>query len=81
MDRLRTCIDALRVLARSNAPDRAVLVERYIDAYLATETTVSVAGAIERLGKAIQYEEAERREGEDWSIAKEYVRSLLHRMT
>jgi hypothetical protein len=37
--------------------------------------------ALERLRKAIHYEEAERREGEDWSIAKEYVRSLLHRMT
>ena len=32
MDRLRTCMDALRVLARSNDPDRAVLVEKYIDA-------------------------------------------------
>ena len=30
---------------------------------------------------AIHYEEVERREGEDWSAAKEYVRSLLHRMT
>ena len=38
MDRLGTCIDALRILARSNDADRAVLVERYIDAYLATET-------------------------------------------
>jgi hypothetical protein len=33
-ERLGTCIDALRVLARSSDGDRAVLVERYIDAGL-----------------------------------------------
>ena len=33
-----TCMDALRALARSNDPDRAVLVEKYIDTYLTTET-------------------------------------------
>jgi hypothetical protein len=80
MDRLGTCIDALRVLARSNAPDRAVLVEGYIDAYLTTET-VSVARGLERLRKANSDEEAERRDGEDWSIAKDYVRALLLRMS
>ena len=37
--------------------------------------------ALEQLGKAIRDEHAERREGENWSIAKEYVRSVLHRMT
>jgi len=80
MDRLGTCMDALRALAKSNAPDRAVLAERYIDAYLTTEAASS-ASSLERLRRAIHYEEVERREGEDWSIAKEYVRSLLHRMT
>ena len=80
MERLGTCIDALRVLARSSDGDRAVLVERYIDAYLTTET-VSVWHAVERLGKAIHDEHAKRREGEDWSLAKDYVRSVLHRMT
>jgi hypothetical protein len=54
--------------------------ERYIDAYLTTET-VSVWHAVERLGKAIHDEHAKRREGEDWSLAKDYVRSVLHRMT
>ena len=80
MDRLGTCMDALRVLANSDDADRAVLVERYIDAYLTTET-VSVWHALEQLGKAIRDEQAERREGASWSIAKEYVRSVLHRMT
>jgi hypothetical protein len=56
------------------------LVERYIDVYLTTET-VSVWHAVERLGKAIHDEHAKRREGEDWSLAKDYVRSVLHRMT
>jgi hypothetical protein len=79
MDRLPLCIAALRVLARSNDPNRAVLVARYIDAYLKTET-VSLTRALERLRRAIHYEEVERREDENWSIAKEYVRSLLHRV-
>ena len=38
MDRLGMCMDELRVLARSNDPDRALLVEAYIDTYLTTET-------------------------------------------
>ena len=40
----------------------------------------SLAHALARLRRAIHYEERERREGEDWSVAKEYVRSLLRRM-
>ena len=78
MDRLATCMDALRVLAKSTDPGRAVLIEKYIDAYLTTET-VSVWHALEELGKAIRDEHAQRREGASWSIAKEYVRSVLHR--
>jgi hypothetical protein len=77
MERLGTCMDALRVLARSNDPDRAVLVEKYIDAYLTTETG-SVWQALERLCKCIRDEQAEVREGEDWSVAKGYIRSVLH---
>ena len=40
----------------------------------------SLAHALERLRRAIHFEELERREGEDWSVAREYVRSLLRRM-
>jgi hypothetical protein len=79
MDRLRTCIVALRVLVRSNDPNRAVLVDS-IDEYLKTET-VSLTRALERLRRAIHYEEGEGRWGENWSIPKEYVRPLLHRMS
>jgi hypothetical protein len=68
-----------RVLARSNDPDRAVLVEAYIDTYLTTET-VSVWQALERLCKGIRDEQAKGREGEDWSVAKGYIRSVLHGM-
>ena len=80
MPRLGPCLAALRVLAKSNDPHRFVLVERQIDEYLRTDP-FSLAHALERLRRAIHYEEVEGREGEDWSVAKEYVRSLLHRMT
>jgi hypothetical protein len=77
MDRLGTCMDALRILARSNDPDRASLVEGHIDAYLTTET-VSVWQALERLCQGIRDEQAEGRQGENWSLAKGYIRSVLH---
>jgi hypothetical protein len=76
MDRLETCMGALRVLARSNDPDRATIVEGLIDAYLTTET-VCAWQALERLRKGIRDEQAEGREGENWSIAKGYIRSVL----
>jgi hypothetical protein len=79
MNRLGTCMDALRILARTNDPSQVVLIERNINEYLKTE----IGGkerALELLRRAIHNEEVEKREGEDWSIAKEYVRSLLHRM-
>jgi hypothetical protein len=76
MDRLRTYIDALRVLARTNDPNRVVLIERNIDNYLDTESGRRER-SLELLRVAINNEEAERREGEDWSMAKDYVRSLL----
>ena len=51
-----------------------------IDEYLRADP-FSLTHALERIRRAIHYEELERREGEDWSIAKNYVRSLLRRMT
>jgi hypothetical protein len=80
MDRLKTYIDALRVLARTNDPIRVVLIERNINNYLKTESG-GKERSLERLRVAIHNEEAERREGEDWSMAKDYVRSLLRRVT
>jgi hypothetical protein len=72
MDRLKTYIDALRVLARTNDPNRVVLIERNIDRYLKIESGGKERG-LERLRVAIHNEEAERREGEDWSAARDYV--------
>jgi hypothetical protein len=61
MDRLGMCMDELRVLARSNDPDRAVSVEGHIDTYLTAET-VSVWQALERLCKGIRDEQAKGRQ-------------------
>ena len=79
MHRLGPCLTALRVLAKSRGPHRDILVEKYIDEYLRNDS-FSLAHAFERLRRAIRYEELERREGEDWSVARDYVRSLLRRM-
>ena len=79
MYRLGPCLTALRVLAKSNNSNRQILVERHIDEYLRTHP-FSLAHALEQLCRAINHEEVEGREDEYWSIVKEYVRSLLHRM-
>ena len=80
MRRLGPCLAALRVLASSKASHRYRLIELEIDAYLNNDP-LSLARGLERLRVAIHKEEAERREGEDWSVARDYVRSLLHKMT
>jgi hypothetical protein len=75
-DLLRLHIEALRVLAQTNQPNRAGLIERNIEDYLKTELG-SERPSLERLRDAIEREEAEKHQGEDWSIAKDYVRSRL----
>jgi hypothetical protein len=75
-DLLRLRIEALRVLGRTNEPNRAVLIERNIEDYL--KTAGRERPSLERLRDAIDSEEAEKRQGEDWSIAKDYVRSRLN---
>ena len=72
---LQLHIEALCVLARTNQPNRAGLIERNIEDYLRAETD-SEKPSLERRD-AIDHEEAEKGEGEDWSIAKDYVRSRL----
>jgi hypothetical protein len=74
-DALRLRIEALRVLARTHETNRAVLIERNIEDYLKTSGSERVA--LERLRDAIEREDAERRQDEDWSVAKDYVRSRL----
>jgi len=51
-------------------------IEKNIEEYLNAEPG-SERPALERLRDAIGDEEAEKREGEDWSIAKNFVRSWL----
>ena len=77
--RLRTYMGALRVLARSNDLNQIILVERNIDEYLQTNAD-QLANALVRLRNAIHAEEVANRAGEDWSIARDYVRRLLHRV-
>ena len=75
--RLRTHMDALRVLARLNDLNQVILVER--NEFLQTNAD-QLAHALERLSNAIRAEERANRSREDWSIARDYVRRLLHRM-
>lgn len=75
MDGLQSCLIALRISASSTDPNQRIVVERHIDEYLRT-VPFSLHNALESLSKAIQFEERERREGEDWSAAKDYIRSL-----
>jgi hypothetical protein len=74
-DLLRLRIEALRVLARTNELNRAALIERNIEEYL--KTAGSEKPSLERLRDAIEREEGEKRQDQDWSTAKDYVRSRL----
>jgi hypothetical protein len=79
MDRLQQLVETLRVLARTNEPNRAVLIEKAVNKYLNDKAGI-VRLSLERLSDAIDREEAEKRPIEDWSIAKDYVRSRLRRL-
>ena len=72
-------VDALRNLARTDVPNRAELIKRNVDLYLQDEIGRRQR-ALERLRRAIHNEETDRREGEDWSVAKDYVRLLQNTM-
>jgi hypothetical protein len=75
MDGLQSCLIALRIAASSSDPHQRIVVERHIDEYLRA-VPFSLSVALERLSKAIQFEQRDRREGEDWRVATNYVRSL-----
>jgi hypothetical protein len=61
-DLLQLHIKALRVLARTNQPNRAGLIERNIEDYLKTELGRE-RSSLERLRDAIEREEAEKYQG------------------
>jgi hypothetical protein len=79
MDQLQQLVQTLRVLARTNELNRVVLIEKAINEYLNGKAGI-VRLSLERLCDAIDREEAEKRPIEDWSIAKDYVRSRLRRL-
>jgi hypothetical protein len=78
MDPLQQLVETLRVLAQTNEPNRVVLVEKAIDEYLNDKAGI-VRLSLQRLCDAIDREEAEKRRGEDWSIARDYVHSRLRK--
>ena len=79
MDRLQQLVETLRVFARTNEPNRVVLIEKAVNEYLNDKAGI-VGLSLERLCDAIDREEAVKRRGENWSIARDYVRSRLRRL-
>jgi hypothetical protein len=69
MVQLQQLVVTLRVLARTQEPNRVALVEKAIDEYLNDKAVIS----LERLCNVIEREEADRGAFEDWSIAREYI--------
>jgi hypothetical protein len=55
------------------------LVEKAIDEYLNDKAGI-VRLSLDRLWNAIEREQADGRVFEDWSIAKDYIRSRLRRL-
>ena len=74
MDRLRLCMNVLRLVGRQHAnANRQLLLRQQIDGYLRRETADPRA-SLERLANAIN-EEAEQ--GGDWNLIQDYVQSCL----
>ena len=76
MNQLKQLVETLRILARTNEPNRAVLIEKAVNEYLNDKAGI-VRLSLERLCNAIDREEAEKRPIEDWSIAKDYASHQL----
>jgi hypothetical protein len=64
---------------RSRNPDLVSVIERRIDEFAMGEVPEERT-ALERLAQVIEMFEARMRQGEDWTIAKKYVHSLLQRL-
>jgi hypothetical protein len=79
VDPLQQLVETLRVLARTNEPNRVVLIEKAVNEYLNDKAGI-VRLSLQRLCNAIDHEEAKKRPLEDWSIARDYVRSRLRRL-
>jgi hypothetical protein len=79
VDPLQQLVETLRLLAQTNDPNRVVLIEKAINEYLNDKAGI-VRLSLQRLCDAIDREEAEKRRGENWSIAGDYVHSRLRRL-
>jgi len=80
MDKLKTCLDALRVLARqSHDPNAQLLAERRINEYLQREID-DLRTSLRQIGRAINTEADKRVEDEDWRLMGEYVQSCRDRL-
>ena len=64
---------------RSHNPDLVIVIERRIDEFALGEVPEERT-ALERLAQVIEMLEAPLRQGEDWTVAKKYVHSLLQRL-
>jgi hypothetical protein len=64
---------------QSHNPDLVTAIERRIDEFALGQIPAERI-ALERVAQVIEMLEARKRQGEDWTIAKEYVRSLLQRL-
>jgi hypothetical protein len=79
MDRLRSCMEVLRRLAKEpENPDCVILAEQAINDYLKNEID-ALKVALIRVGEAID-EEAGKRQGEDWSVMIGYVQSCIEKL-
>jgi hypothetical protein len=80
MDRLRNCVQALRVLARqANDPNARVLAERQINDFLREEDG-TVLASLERIGEAIDAEANKNIPGEEWGLIWTYVEWCRERL-
>jgi hypothetical protein len=80
MDKLKICIEALRVLARqANDPNAQPLAERRINEYLREEVDALTA-SLERISKAIDAEADRNVPGEDWGLMQDYARWCRERL-
>jgi hypothetical protein len=80
MDKLKNCVDALRVLARqSHDPNFQLLAERRINEYLQREID-DLRTSLRQIGRAINAEADKRVEDEDWRLMGEYVQSCRDRL-
>ena len=80
MERLRNCIQALRVFARrTNDTNAQVLAERQINDFLREEVD-ALSASLERIGQAIDAEANKDVFGEDWSVMRTYVQWCRERL-